>query len=168
MRYSDVLLRAAECENEISGPTAQAINWINQVRSRAGLEDLKAENFANADALFEQIANVERPTEFGCEHGRMQDIIRWGWLYNEGRKAQLRKHACTYWNDDAKVGVLPDSPESADDDPFSHWQSGHEYLPITTFNMNANSNLKGNSANSSEANTPTFTVHTVAKGIGIQ
>lgn len=32
MRYSDVLLRAAECENEVSGPTQQAIDWINQVR----------------------------------------------------------------------------------------------------------------------------------------
>ena len=35
MRYSDVLLRAAECENEVNGPTQQAIDWINRVRERA-------------------------------------------------------------------------------------------------------------------------------------
>ena len=168
MRYSDVLLRAAECENEISGPTQQAIDWINQVRSRAGLEDLLLADFADADALFEQIANVERPTEFGCEHGRMQDIIRWGWLYNEGRLKQLRKHACTFWNNAAKVGVMPETLDEADDDPFSHWSAGHEYLPITIFNMNNNPNLKGNSANNGTANTPDFTVHPVVTGIGIQ
>ncbi|MBO7142650.1 MAG: RagB/SusD family nutrient uptake outer membrane protein [Bacteroidales bacterium] len=168
MRYSDVLLRAAECENEISGPTAQAISWINQVRSRAGLKELQLSDFPTADALFEQIANVERPTEFGCEHGRMQDIIRWGWLYNDGRLAQLRKHACTYWNDITKVGVLPESPSVANDDPFVHWSPGHEYLPITTYNLNTNPNLKGNSANSGTANTPNFNVHPVVEGIGVQ
>ena len=29
MRYSDVLLRAAECENEVNGPTQQAIDWLH-------------------------------------------------------------------------------------------------------------------------------------------
>ena len=45
MRYSDVLLRAAECENEVNGPTQQAIDWINEVRRRAGLADLKLADF---------------------------------------------------------------------------------------------------------------------------
>jgi hypothetical protein len=45
MRYSDVLLRAAECENEVNGPTQQAIDWINQVRERANLADLKLADF---------------------------------------------------------------------------------------------------------------------------
>ena len=61
MRYSDVLLRAAECENEVSGPTQQAIDWINQVRNRAGLANLNLSDFNSKDKLFEQIANVERP-----------------------------------------------------------------------------------------------------------
>lgn len=67
MRYSDVLLRAAECENEVNGPTQQAIDWINEVRNRADLPDLELADFPTADKLFEQIANVERPKEFGCE-----------------------------------------------------------------------------------------------------
>ena len=48
MRYSDVLLRAAECENEVNGPTQQAIDWINEVRNRANLVDLKLEDFNSA------------------------------------------------------------------------------------------------------------------------
>ena len=117
MRYSDVLLRAAECENEVNGPTQQAIDWINQVRSRANLKDLSLSDFSSKDALFEQIANVERPTEFGGEHGRFHDIIRWGWLYQADRLAQISKHACTYWDDEAKVGVFPQNIEDADDKP---------------------------------------------------
>ena len=92
MRYSDVLLRAAECENEVNGPTQQAIDWINQVRERAGLADLKLADFNSADKLFEQIANVERPKEFGCEFGRGFDLIRWGFFYDAGRLLQLKEH----------------------------------------------------------------------------
>ena len=51
MRYSDVLLRAAECENEVNGPTQQAIDWINQVRERANLADLKLSDFNSKDTL---------------------------------------------------------------------------------------------------------------------
>ena len=75
MRYSDVLLRAAECENEVNGPTAQAIEWINIVRRRAQLKDLQLADFNTADKLFEQIANVERPKEFGCEYSSIAVIV---------------------------------------------------------------------------------------------
>jgi hypothetical protein len=36
MRYSDVLLMAAECEIETNGDLAKARGWINDVRGRAG------------------------------------------------------------------------------------------------------------------------------------
>ncbi len=35
MRYSDVLLMAAEAENQINGPTPKAVDYVNQVRRRA-------------------------------------------------------------------------------------------------------------------------------------
>ena len=92
MRYSDVLLRAAECINEIEGPTAEAIGYINEVRDRVALPLLKVEDFTTKDKLFEQIANVERPKEFGCENGRGIDLIRWGFFYNDGRLEQLKEH----------------------------------------------------------------------------
>lgn len=92
MRYSDVLLRAAECINEIEGPTAEALGYINKVRNRAGLANLDIADFSSKDKLFEQIANVERPKEFGCENGRGIDLIRWGFFYDNGRLEQLKEH----------------------------------------------------------------------------
>lgn len=171
LRYSDILLRAAECENEVNGPTANAFKWINTVRKRANLADLDQSKFTTADALFEQIANVERPTEFGCEHGRLQDIIRWGFFYNADRLNQLKRHGCTYWSKDDKVGILPNSLDDADFNSYMYYQPGHEYMCIVDKDLNANYNLRGNSANKNESNSSFYdgyTIHPVVQGIGVQ
>ena len=159
MRYSDVLLRAAECENEVHGVTDRAIEWINQVRRRANLNDLKKSDFADENELFEQIANVERPKEFGCEYGRGNDLIRWGFFYSADRVAQLKEHG-TF----RKTKTDPKSPVSYSevngDDvkcSYDNWLPGHEFLPIYQGTLNANPNLKGNSANNGTDNTADFT-----------
>ena len=171
MRYSDVLLRAAECENEISGPTQQAIDWINQVRQRAGLADLKLSDFNSADKLFEQIANVERPKEFGCEFGRGFDLIRWGFFYDSGRLQQLKEHgAVNFWTKanygNGSIDFTPKDPvdySSCSKSSFDNWISGHEFFPIYQGTLNDNPNLVGNSANTSESNASKLygTVHPV-------
>ncbi len=156
MRYSDVLLRAAECENEISGPTQQAIDWINQVRRRAGLAGLNLADFPNADKLFEQIANVERPKEFGCENGRGIDLIRWGFFYDSGRMAQMNQHTC-YVLDTAEgspVSTQELDVNTASDYSMKYYTPGHEYFPIFQGIRNANKNIHGNSANSNTDNGP--------------
>ncbi len=94
MRYSDVLLRAAECENEVNGPTTKALDWIDEVRNRAGLADLPTTGWTK-DKLFEQIANVERPKEFAAENGRGIDLLRWGFFYSADRLAQIQQHNAT-------------------------------------------------------------------------
>ena len=171
MRYSDVLLRAAECENEVNGPTEQAIKWINEVRQRAGLADLKLEDFNTKDKLFEQIANVERPKEFGCENGRGMDLIRWGFFYDNGRLDQLKEHGTFYKNKtiDVKTPVTyaqtktdPEHVKSS----YDTYLPGHEFLPIFQTLLNNNPNLKGNSANDGIDNSTDFfgrgwTVHPV-------
>lgn len=171
MRYSDVLLRAAECENEVNGPTEQAIKWINEVRQRAGLADLKLEDFNTKDKLFEQIANVERPKEFGCENGRGMDLIRWGFFYDNGRLDQLKEHGTFYKNKtfDVKTPVTyaqtktdPENVKSS----YDTYLPGHEFLPIYQTLLNNNPNLKGNSANDGIDNSTDFfgrgwTVHPV-------
>lgn len=171
MRYSDVLLRAAECENEVNGPTEQAIKWINEVRQRAGLADLKLEDFNTKDKLFEQIANVERPKEFGCENGRGMDLIRWGFFYDNGRLDQLKEHGTFYKNKtiDVKTPVTyaqtktdPENVKSS----YDTYLPGHEFLPIFQTLLNNNPNLKGNSANDGIDNSTDFfgrgwTVHPV-------
>jgi hypothetical protein len=165
MRYSDVLLRAAECENEINGPTQTAINYINIVRQRVALEDLQLSDFPTADALFEHIANVERPKEFGCENGRGIDLLRWGFFYNEDRLNQLVEHG--YYKLDGTASTEELTAETADGSSFNYYYKGHEYFPIFQSTLNANTNLTGNSANKNEDNGPAFlakwTVHPIVE-----
>lgn len=150
MRYSDVLLRAAECENEINGPTQTAIDYINQVRRRVALSDLKLSDFPTADALFEQIANVERPKEFGCENGRGIDLLRWGFFYSEDRLNQLVEHG--YYKLDGTASTEELTAETASASSFQYYYKGHEYFPIYQGTLDANPNLEGNSANKNEDN----------------
>lgn len=159
MRYSDVLLRAAECENEVNGPTQQAIDWINQVRNRAGLANLNLADFSgNANKLFEQIANVERPKEFGCEFGRGFDLIRWGFFYDAGRLQQLKEHGTfRRTNDRSRVKESVSYSDIAAGDTelkssYDTWVQGHEFLPIFQGTLNDNPNLVGNSANTGTSN----------------
>jgi hypothetical protein len=159
MRFSDVLLRAAECENEISGPTQQAIDWINEVRTRAGLAKLQLSDFAgNADKLFEQIANVERPKEFGCENGRGIDLIRWGFFYDAGRLAQISQHSCFMLDtaEGSPVSTQELTTATASDYSYKYFTAGHEYFPIFQGTRNANKNIHGNSANNNYDNSPDF------------
>ena len=176
MRYSDVLLRAAECENEVNGPTQQAIDWINQVRNRAGLANLSLSDFNSKDKLFEQIANVERPKEFGCEFGRGFDLIRWGFFYSADRLQQLKEHgAFNFWTKaNYEAGNYTYTPKDAVDyatcskSSYDTYVPGHEFLPIYQGTLNDNPNLTGNSANNNTDNSSYFsnkgwTVHPVVK-----
>ena len=159
MRYSDVLLRAAECENEVNGPTQQAIDWINEVRNRAKLADLELEDFNTADKLFEQIANVERPKEFGCEFGRGFDLIRWGFFYDNSRLQQLKEHGTVRRSTEGVKNPVNYSDIANDPElksSFDTYLPGHEFLPIVQQLMNNNPNLKGNSANYSTDNSSYF------------
>lgn len=161
MRYSDVLLRAAECENEVNGPTQQAIDWINEVRNRADLPSLKLSDFNTADKLFEQIANVERPKEFGCEFGRGFDLIRWGFFYDSGRLQQLKEHGTFRRSNDRSklfdpVNYSDIATDSELKSSFDTYLPGHEFLPIYQGLLNSNPNLEGNSANNSTDNSTYF------------
>jgi starch-binding outer membrane protein, SusD/RagB family len=80
MRYADVLLMMAECENKRAGGSQEAaIAYIKQVRDRAGLTT----NIApNQDAVFAAIVH-ERKVEFAAEQSRFDDIIRWNMAATE-------------------------------------------------------------------------------------
>lgn len=76
LRFADVLLMAAEAANEIGGATntADAVEWVNMVRNRAGLADVTYSNQAD----FRNIIKQERRVEFGMEFERFFDLVRWG------------------------------------------------------------------------------------------
>jgi len=161
MRYSDVLLRAAECENEVNGPSETAIGYINQVRRRVALPDLKLADFNTKDKLFEQIANVERPKEFGCENGRGIDLIRWGFFYQADRLKQITEHTRYVLDGTANTNDLSGAADARSS--LSFYRPGHEFFPIYQGTLNANPNLHGNSANNGEDNSKEF----FAKGYSV-
>ena len=72
LRYADVLLMMAEAINEQSGPTAEALGYLNQIRTRAGLKEL-----AGLDkAAFKTALMKERRVELAFENHRWFDLKR--------------------------------------------------------------------------------------------
>jgi len=125
IRYADVLLMDAEAKNEIGGKQAAVASLLKQVRDRATLPDLTATFTGMSQSqMRDQIAH-ERVTELGVEGKRINDIIRWGWLKDPVKVAQLKAH----------------------DFEWNNWVPGHEYLPIPQTELDQNPNLSKNSAN---------------------
>lgn len=88
IRYADVLLMAAEAHNRKSGADdATALTYLNQVRNRAGLNDVTA----SGSALTEAIWN-ERRLEFAGEGLRFFDLVRTGQAATEIDGFQTNKH----------------------------------------------------------------------------
>ncbi|WP_343692125.1 RagB/SusD family nutrient uptake outer membrane protein [Chitinophaga sp.] len=75
IRYADLLLMAAEAENEVNGPTANAYAAINKVRARAGMPVVTTGLSAN---LFRQEVIHERRIEFAFEGLRWFDLVTLG------------------------------------------------------------------------------------------
>ncbi|HEV7351083.1 RagB/SusD family nutrient uptake outer membrane protein [Telluribacter sp.] len=76
VRYADILLARAEALNELNGPTQEAIDLINKVRTRAGAAPLTLGNFTK-ETLRDHILQ-EREWEFYTEMKRREDLIRHG------------------------------------------------------------------------------------------
>ncbi|MDO7135780.1 RagB/SusD family nutrient uptake outer membrane protein [Algibacter lectus] len=92
IRYSDVLLMMAECENERPGGSqATAVGYINEVRARADLDPLSTS--LSKSAVFDAIVH-ERKVELSGEQVRFDDMIRWGIAATElaGTNFQAGKH----------------------------------------------------------------------------
>ncbi|MFC0317132.1 MULTISPECIES: RagB/SusD family nutrient uptake outer membrane protein [Olivibacter] len=124
LRYADVLLMYAEALNEL-GQTDQAYPYIQQVRDRAKLPDLASvKPNMTQEQMRDQIAH-ERFLELAIEGIRINDIIRWGWLYDPDKLAKLKEN----------------------DNDFDTWRAGKEYLPIPQRELDLNRNLLPNSAN---------------------
>jgi starch-binding outer membrane protein, SusD/RagB family len=124
LRYADILLMYAEVLNE-TNRTAQAYPFIQQVRTRAKLPDLATVRPAMTQTQMRDQLAHERALEFAIEGQRINDIIRWGWLYNTAKLAELKAH----------------------DADFNTWLPGNEYLPIPQRELDLNKNLLPNPAN---------------------
>ena len=124
LRYADILLMYAEVLNE-TGRTAEAYPYIQQVRDRAHLPNLsEVHPGMTQEAMRDQMAH-ERALEFAIEGQRINDLIRWGWFYNDQKLAELKAH----------------------DADFNTWTPGNEYLPIPQQELDANPAISPNTAN---------------------
>ena len=72
IRYADVLLMYAEAEFHLNGSSQEALDAINQVRTRAGMPLL-------TEVTPEAIMH-ERDVELGLECDRFHDLVRWSLL----------------------------------------------------------------------------------------
>ncbi|WP_266368866.1 RagB/SusD family nutrient uptake outer membrane protein [Tellurirhabdus rosea] len=72
LRLADIVLLRAECLNEL-GRTAEAIPFLNQIRTRAGL----APTTATTQAALRLAIENERYLELCLEGHRWYDLVRW-------------------------------------------------------------------------------------------
>jgi hypothetical protein len=98
IRLSEVLLMAAEAANE-KGETANALNYLEQVRSRARGGDssvLPEVTTTNQNGLRNAIRH-ERRVELAMEWDRFYDLVRWGIaeqvLHAAGKTGYQSRHA---------------------------------------------------------------------------
>ena len=75
-RYAEVLLTYVETTNELTGPSADLYDMIDQIRLRAGMPKVDRTKYATKEQLRELIRR-ERAVEFAGEGLRRADILRW-------------------------------------------------------------------------------------------
>lgn len=117
LRYAEVLLIYAEALNkQNNGSTPEALDALNQVRNRAGLDDLTGPY--NYDA-FLQIIQDERFKELAGEGHRLVDLRRWGYDYLKQRvemsnpNASVEPHEILYPIPSAELRVNPELEQNS-------------------------------------------------------
>ena len=105
LRYADVMLMLAEIENELNGPNATALNYLNATVKRAGLAPFKLEDLPNKVA-FRLAVEEERFKEFAFENQRFFDLIRTGRYVDV-----MKKHYATEYDDKNGKSYYEDKPK---------------------------------------------------------
>ncbi len=116
MRYADVLMMYAECQNEL-GQTADAYTYIQKVRSRVGLPDLATTKPGMTQAQMRDQLGHERELEFAFEGHRFDDIRRWGWLQDPAKLDMLKQRDPEYINYQPGRELYPIPQSEIDNNP---------------------------------------------------
>lgn len=77
IRLGDVILLYAEIENELNGPSDNALKYLNMIRERAGIPVYALAELSSKYA-FRQAVRKERRLELAMENQRFFDLLRWG------------------------------------------------------------------------------------------
>lgn len=145
VRFSDMILCKAEILNELNGPTAEAVNLINRVRSRAFNGDshnYTAGQFASKDALRDAICD-ERAMEFNSEALRRPDLIRMGlWKdrYDKYVKSQKDRAAMKATNSGQPAGTYDNDFKAYPTDLTEN--DIRRYFPLPQRELELNPDLK--------------------------
>lgn len=107
MRYADILMMAAEAENQISGP-ATAAQYLRPVMERAypAAKVNQLLSAASSQGAFQLLIEDERKFEFAGEAIRKVDLIRWGKL--SSKLAETKQKMIALAN---RSGEYADYPE---------------------------------------------------------
>lgn len=99
IRYADVLLMLAECDNEL-GKQTDAVDLINQVRARVDMPALNSGpawlKAISKDEVFQRIKH-ERTVELAAEGHSFSDLRRWGLLETLNGRAESGFTGKTYY-----------------------------------------------------------------------
>jgi hypothetical protein len=132
-RYAEILLNNAEAAFEL-GNTADALNSINQIRSRAGVAPLGA---VTSDAIHQ-----ERKVELAFEGHRYWDVRRWRTAVND---LSVRWSGIRYILDAAsgkyQIQIINNVDGTSN---IPQFRQENYYLPITIARTANNSNLVEN------------------------
>lgn len=106
LRYADVLLIEAECQNELGFP-ALAEGPLNEVRNRAGLKPITGKN----QSSMRDYIRLERRHELAFEFHRFFDLMRYG--QNAAEAAMRTKGVDMPWKAPRFYFPLPQSEKDA-------------------------------------------------------
>ncbi|WP_194767060.1 RagB/SusD family nutrient uptake outer membrane protein [Tamlana sp. I1] len=115
LRYADILLMYAETLNE-TGATAMAYNYIQEVRDRVNLPDLRVTKPGMTQEQMREQIGHERFLELALEGHRFDDIRRWGWLEDQTKLNWLKSR----------------------DSEYETYTKGREFFPIPQLEMDNN------------------------------
>lgn len=127
MRYAEVLLLAAEAHLQAGGDASKALDYVNQIRTRAKLAPLSSVTMEDV--------KIEKRLELCYENTRYMDLVRWGdastVLASKGRA----------------IGTFYDD-ETWNPNAFTYnvggFQERHKLLPFPQSEMLVNTKLQQN------------------------
>ncbi len=91
-RLADVYLMAAECENELNGPSG-AFQYLNPIRQRAYETQAEWDLSGLDQQGFREAIYDERKWELAAEATRRYDLIRWGIYLDVVRNAEFETYS---------------------------------------------------------------------------
>ena len=146
-RYAEVLLSWDEAENELNGSTKNVYEYINKIRTRAGMPEVNKDKY-NTKETMRELIHRERCVELAGEGLRRADILRL--KDNNGKllaetlmNGELLRITDTVDNNESEptMRAKVTGTEVIETRQFA---TKNRYLPLGTYLFDSNANLREN------------------------